>query len=163
MKALIAVLGLVTGLMVMQWAQADAIAGAGSSSGAQAGSSSGAQAGVTLNSNSVQRGTDFPASSPAAIMIQSCMEAASATSMSRALSFGTDSAQCAAIRQAAVHMELHDRYAAMGMKDSAVREWDKAMKFVITADEAANVGHYPKVIGGTVTSLLPVAVLFVLF
>lgn len=163
MNKVIAAVGLVLGLGGSGLVLADTIAQAGSSSGAQAGSQSGSESSLTLNSVNVVPRQHYPASQAASLLLQTCQDGASASSVSRGMSFGTDSAQCAAIRQAAVHLELYEKYKAVGMKAEATRQWNLASAYIDKADMSADVGHYPKIIGGTITSLLPVALLFVLF
>lgn len=144
-------------------AHADSTANAGSAAGADSASSSGANAAITLNSHSYGVKQDYPSASAASLLIQSCQEGASATGLKGGIAAGFDSAQCVAIRQAAVHLEMYDRYFALGMHKQANEQLAKFHKYLAYSEEAAKIGHYPKVAGGALTSVLPIALLFLVF
>lgn len=144
-------------------AQADSTANANSAAGANSGSASGANAAITLNSNSVGVKQDYPAYSAASLLVQSCQEGASGQGTNGGIAAGFDSAQCVNIRQAAVHLEMYDRYFNLKLYDQANRELAKFHEYIAKADQAADIGHYPKVVGGAITSFLPIALLWLVF
>lgn len=142
---------------------ADSSASAGSAAGASSGSESGAAATVTLHSTSIGVKQDYPASATASLLIQACQEGVSAQGVTGGIAAGFDSAQCVAIRQAAVHLEMYDRYFALKQYKEANRELAKFHEYIGDADRAATVGHYPKIAGGAITSLMPIALLWLVF
>lgn len=142
---------------------ADSTANSGSNSGANSGSESGAAATVTLHSTSIGVRQDYPASATASLLIQACQEGVSAQGFRGGIAAGFDSAQCTAIRQAAVHLEMYDRYFKLQLYKEANRELAKFHEYIADADRAADVGHYPKIAGGAVTSILPIALLWLVF
>jgi hypothetical protein len=144
-------------------ARADNTANAGSAAGANSGSESGAEAVVNLHSNSFAVKQDYPASATASLLIQACQEGVSAQGIRGGIAAGFDSAQCTAIRQAAVHLEMYDRYFGLKMYEQANKELAKFHEYIADADRAADVGHYPKIAGGAVTSVLPIALLWLVF
>ncbi len=111
----------------------------------------------------VYKGDERSAASAANVMVTSCQDGASGSGLQGGVSAAFDSAQCVALRQAFVHLELHDRYVAMGNDQEALKHLDLFNKYMEQADRAANVSHPTKLIGGSIVSLLPVALLFVLF
>lgn len=144
-------------------AMADSTANSGSASGASSGSESGAAATVTLHSTSIGVKQDYPASATASLLIQACQEGATAQGIHGGIAAGFDSAQCVAIRQAAVHLEMYDRYFSLQQYKQANRELALFHEYIADADRAADIGHYPKIAGGAVTSVLPIALLWLVF
>lgn len=161
-KIVLCALALVVGLSNFAFAgdvatQSEAGANAG------AASQSGAQSALIINSHSVAEAPDIPAASSAAVLIQSCQEGVSGQGFEGGLAAGFDSAQCVNIRQASIHLQMYERYYATKQYDAAQRHLAKFHTYLDRADVSADWAYPTKVAGGTVTALLPIALLFVIF
>lgn len=161
-KILMATLALVLAFPVFADTTATAGAGAASNAGAAAGAVSGGSV-TTITSSTVANVPDPAAFSPASIILNGCQEGMSGQSTSAGAGIGFESAPCVALRQASEHQKLMLWYEARGDKNSAALHHRHMMHYVSQADQSADVTHYPKVIGSTLTSLLPLGLIFLLF
>lgn len=154
---------LVLALSAGAYADQSAQATSGSSAGALSGSSAGAQVGdttVNLNQHSLTHIPKPAMNSSAAIMLSGCQEGASGTGAQGALAGAIESPTCVALRQAQAHQQLYTFYKERGDSKTAARHMRLMEEYVTAADVSADVTKWPKTIGSTVMSLLPIGLFF---
>jgi hypothetical protein len=154
---------LVLALSAGAYADQSAQATSGSSAGALSGSSAGAQVGDTsvhLNQYSATHIPKPAMNSSAAIMLSGCQEGASGTGAQGALAGAIESPTCVALRQAQAHQQLYTFYKERGDSKTAARHMRLMEEYVTAADVSADVTKWPKTVGSTVMSLLPIGLFF---
>jgi len=153
--------------------QSGAIAGGGDSTSTSLGVQGQGQA-VNIDNHGVVQAPDIPVASAASVFVQSCQYGASGQGQNAGLSMGADSAQCMNLRQAAIHMELFEKYSKLALAapdgegkvalyKSANRELGLFQSYLNKADDAADYAHPTKVVGGGVADILPVGILIGIF
>lgn len=170
-------------LAVSVGAFADTTANSASGAAAQSQSASGSAAytgpqaqgqAVNIDSHAVSEAPNIPVASAASVFVQSCQYGASGQGQSAGLSMGADSAQCMNLRQAAIHMELFEKYSKLALAapdgdgkvalyNSANRELALFQSYLDKADDATDIQHPTKVVGGSIADLLPVALVVGMF
>lgn len=154
---------LVLAMSAGAYADQTAQASSGSSAGAMSGSSAGAQVGDTsvyLNQHSTTHIPKPAMNSSAAIMLSGCQEGASGTGAQGALAGAIESPTCVALRQAQAHQQLYTFYVQRGDMKTAARHMRLMEEYVTAADVSADVTKWPKTVGSTVMSLLPIGLFF---
>lgn len=114
--------------------------------------------GVTV----VTESGDYPAAGAAGIMTVSCQEGASGQSFSGGAASVMESAMCQSLKMAEVHKGYWQMYGEMGDEARAANHKRLMDKYLKEASDAADFVYYPKVIGSTFLSILPIGLLFLL-
>lgn len=154
---------LVLAMSAGAFADQSAQATSGSSAGALSGSSAGAQVGDTTVNLTQHSSTRIPKpamNSSAAIMLSGCQEGASGTGAQGALAGAIESPTCVALRQAQAHQQLYTFYTERGDSKTAARHMRLMEEYVTAADVSADVTKWPKTVGSTVMSILPLGLFF---
>jgi len=95
-------------------------------------------------------------------MTVSCQEGASGQSFSGGAASVMESAMCQSLKLAEVHKGYWTMYGEMGDEARAANHKRLMEKYLEEASDAADFVYYPKVIGSTFLSILPIGLLFLL-
>lgn len=109
--------------------------------------------------------TDNPkpaASGAAAVFPQTCQEGASGQSYSGGASSVFESSMCQSLRMAEVHQGYWKMYTEMGDLNQAAMHKQLMDRYVAEASDSADITYWPKTVGSTFLSILPVGLLFLL-
>lgn len=131
----------------------------GNAKAVSGGSTSGAQADSTITTSVVTNSARNAGSSAAAVYGVQCQEGGSGQTFSGGASTITESAMCQSLKMGEVHERYWKMYAEMGDVNQAEMHKQLMMKYIAEAGDAADVTYYPKVIGSTFLSLLPVGLI----
>ena len=123
------------------------------------GSTSGAQADSTITTTVVTNSARNAGSSAASVYGVQCQEGGSGQTFSGGASTITESAMCQSLKMGEVHERYWKMYAEMGDVNQAEMHKQLMMKYIAEAGDAADVTYYPKIIGSTFLSILPVGLI----
>ena len=127
----------------------------GNAKAVSGGSTSGAEVTTTVVTNSARNA----GSSAASVYGVQCQEGSSGQTFSGGASTITESAMCQSLKMGEVHERYWKMYTEMGDVNQAEMHKQLMMKYIAEAGDAADVTYYPKIIGSTFLSILPVGLI----